>query len=116
MLGKIFLQLVIVFYILVAIYTGYLTLPGQNKKFKIGDRVRIKSRGALVSQKHPRPDVWVIDDIYKTMGYKIFKEGTCITTIQLLYDRDLEPATDAPRNDIDVFINDTLKQTHSQGA
>lgn len=82
-----------------------------TKKFKIGDRVFLKGRP--YSEKQGHPDVWIINDIIKGFGYRIVKEGTCIITLRVLQDWNLEDASDLPRNDIDVFLNDKLPKIRS---
>lgn len=90
------------------LYILYLLRPSGANNFKIGDRVRFKRDWCLVSEKRPTPDVWVVEDVYKTIGYKVLKEGTCITVMGPVFDKDLESAEGAPRNEIDIFLNDTL--------
>ncbi len=109
--GAIFLIAPLGILLLGMLYMLYLLRPSGAKNFKIGDRVRLKTDWSLVSEKHPKPDVWVIEDVYKTIGYKIIKEGTCTTVLGPIWDKDLESAEGAPRNEIDIFINDTLRSS-----
>lgn len=84
---------------------------GGLEKFNIGDRVHIK--GDTVSRKRGCPDVFVIMDVHEGAGclngYKIIKEGTCSTAL-FFRDWHLRDATGAPRNEIDLLIQEITER------
>jgi len=68
-------------------------------KYEVGDRVFFKSDLHYVTEKRPNPDVYVIRDKGKHVGYKVIRENSCLTRYgRSFWDFDFIDASNAPPN------------------